>query len=74
VMDLYPKGWATRKNQFVLTELEPSPSYEKIVEAFGGYGERVEDPKEMIPALRRAIRAVREEKRQALLNVVCKKP
>ncbi len=74
VTDLYPKGWAARKNHFVLTDLEPSPSYEKIVEGFGGYGEKVEDPKEMVPALGRAIRAVREEKRQALLNVVCKKP
>ncbi len=74
VIDLYPKGWAVEKNQFVLTNLEPSPSYEKIVEAYGGYGERVEDPKEIIPALRRAIRAVREERRQALLNVVCKHP
>jgi acetolactate synthase-1/2/3 large subunit len=54
--------------------LEPVPAYEKIVEAFGGYGERVEDPGEIVPALRRAVQAVKKEKRQALLNVICKHP
>ncbi|MBI5968298.1 MAG: thiamine pyrophosphate-requiring protein [Deltaproteobacteria bacterium] len=74
VIDLYPQGWAVKKNNFVLCDLEPSPAYEKIVEAFGGYGERVEDPAEIIPALRRAVKAVRKENRQALLNVICKHP
>lgn len=74
VIDLYPQGWAVKKDHFVLCDLEPSPAYEKIAESFGGYGERVEDPDEIIPALRRAVRAVRKEKRQALLNVICKHP
>lgn len=74
VIDLYPQGWAVKKNHFVLCDLEPSPAYEKIAESFGGYGERVEDPGEIIPALRRAVQAVRKEKRQALLNVICKHP
>jgi acetolactate synthase-1/2/3 large subunit len=74
VIDLYPKGWAVKKNHFTLCDLEPSPAYEQIVEAFGGYGERVEDPGQIIPALRRAVKAVKEEKRQALLNVICKHP
>lgn len=74
VIDLYPQGWASKKNHFVLCDLEPAPAYEKIVEAFGGYGERVEDPDKILPALKRAVRAVRKEKRQALLNVICKHP
>jgi len=37
----------------------------------GGYGERVTDAREMLPALERAIKAVLIDKRQALLNVVC---
>ena len=74
VIDLYPQGWAVKKNHFVLCDLEPSPAYEKMAEAFGGYGERVEDPGEIVPALRRAVRAVKKEKRQALLNVICKHP
>jgi len=74
VLDLYPQGWAAKNKDFVLCDLEPVPAYEKIVEAFGGYGERVEDPGEIIPALRRAVQAVKKEKRQALLNVICKHP
>jgi len=74
VTDLYPQGWAVRQGHFSLCDLEPSPAYEKIAEAFGGYGERVEDPDKIIPALKRAVRAVRQEKRQALLNVICQHP
>jgi len=71
---LHPEGWAVKNNHFPLTEISPSPAYEMICEANGGYGERVEDPKELIPALQRALRVVREEQRQALLNVICKHP
>lgn len=74
VKDLYPQGWAVKNNHFDLCDLEPSPAYEKVVESFGGYGERVEDPGEIVPALKRAVKAVRKEKRQALLNVICKHP
>jgi len=74
VLDLYTQGWAATTKDFCLCDLEPVPAYEKIVEAFGGYGERVEDPGEIIPALRRAVQAVKKEKRQALLNVICKHP
>jgi acetolactate synthase-1/2/3 large subunit len=54
-----------------LASLEPSPAYEKIVEASNGYGERVEAADDLPDALERALRAVRKEKRQALLNVIC---
>ena len=42
-----------------------------VVEASGGYGEAVERPEDLPGALARAFRAVREERRQALLNVMC---
>ncbi len=71
---LHPDGWAVKNNHFPLTELTPPPAYEMICEANGGYGERVEDPGDLIPALQRALQVVREEQRQALLNVVCKHP
>ena len=71
---LHPQGWAAKNNNFPLTELSPSTAYEMICEANGGYGERVEDPQELVPALQRALRVVREEQRQALLNVICKHP
>ena len=49
----------------------PRRAYEKIVEASDGYGERVETADALPDALQRALHAVRKEKRQALLNVVC---
>jgi acetolactate synthase-1/2/3 large subunit len=73
-LGLYPEGLAVRKNQFPMSNLEPTAHFEKICEAFGGYGERVEAPDQVGPALERALHVVRHEKRQALLNMVCKKP
>jgi acetolactate synthase-1/2/3 large subunit len=68
---LHPDGIAAKTDQFALSELQ-NAGYEKICEAFGGYGEMVESPDQVVPALERAIYAVRHEKRQALLNVICK--
>jgi acetolactate synthase-1/2/3 large subunit len=68
---VYPDGFAARSNRMPLASLEPSPAYEKIVEASGGYGERVEAADALPDALGRALHAVRKEKRQALLNVIC---
>jgi len=66
-----PDGWAVSTGNFPLTALAPSPRYEKVVEAHGGYGEMVDDPQEVLPALKRALKVVKEEKRQAVLNVIC---
>jgi acetolactate synthase I/II/III large subunit len=67
-------GWAMKMDHMPLTELDPAPDYELICRASGGHAERVEDPTELQAALERALRVVRVEKRQALLNVICKKP
>ena len=71
---IYPDGWAVGQDDFAFTALEPSPDYEKICEACGGYGEKVEAPDQIKPVLDRALHAVRVEGRQALLNVICAKP
>jgi acetolactate synthase-1/2/3 large subunit len=68
------EGWAAKMDHMPLTELDPAPDYELICRASGGHAERVEDPAELPAALERALRTVRTEKRQALLNVICKKP
>jgi hypothetical protein len=31
----------------------------------------VDDPQQVLPALKRALKVVKEEKRQAVLNVIC---
>lgn len=53
------------ENRTVGAELGDRP-YDKMVEALGGYGERVEDPEEIQPALRRAV----ESKKPACINIV----
>jgi acetolactate synthase-1/2/3 large subunit len=50
------------------------PAFEEVCAAAGGYGERVVDPAEVPAALARAIHAVTNERRQALLNVICTPP
>jgi thiamine pyrophosphate-dependent acetolactate synthase large subunit-like protein len=42
-----------------LTELKPAPDYEKVVETCGGRGEKVEGPRDLLPALERGLEAVR---------------
>ncbi len=69
-MSLYPGGHAAAEAAPPFSTLEPAPDYEKLVEACGGHGERVEDPAELPAALQRALHAVRTERRQAVLNVV----
>ena len=73
-LGMYPNGWAAKTQYFPLSELQPSPDFEVLVTASGGYGERVEQASEVRPALQRALKAVRDEGRQAVLNMICKHP
>lgn len=68
---MYPGGLASRSNQPSFVRLEKLPAFEAICQAAGGYGERVEDPAALPGALERAISVVSNERRQALLNVIC---
>lgn len=69
-LGLFPEGAAAATNTAALTYLDPSPEYEKIVEASGGYGEKVEAAGDLPAALERALHAVDVEKRPAVLNVI----
>jgi len=69
---VYPDGAAVRANRMPLASLEPSPAYEKIIEACRGHGWRVEDPLDLPAALQRALHVVANERRQTLLNVICR--
>jgi acetolactate synthase-1/2/3 large subunit len=68
-VSMYPDGLAAKANSLPIVDLSPSPDYHKITEAFGGYGERVEDPAKLIPAMERALDKVAQGQ-QATLNVV----
>jgi acetolactate synthase I/II/III large subunit len=67
---VYPDGWAARTKSFPFSDLSPALDFEHDVRAAGGYGERVEAPGDVPGALERALHAVRDEGRLALLNMV----
>lgn len=69
-LGMYPDGYAAKSNKMPLTQIDPSPEYEKIMDLYGGYGEKVENPEDVPAAIERALHAVQVEKRQALLHFV----
>jgi thiamine pyrophosphate-dependent acetolactate synthase large subunit-like protein len=68
VTALYPHGFAARTNSFFGWPIQPNPKYAAIAQAFDAYGETVEDPADVEPALRRAFEAERSG-RSALIDV-----
>ncbi|HEY4473196.1 MAG TPA: thiamine pyrophosphate-dependent enzyme, partial [Stellaceae bacterium] len=73
-LGMYPQGEAARSNRPPFIDLEELPAFEQVCAAAGGYGERVDDPAALPGAFERALRAVNVDKRQALLNVICRGP
>ncbi|MGH7068103.1 MAG: thiamine pyrophosphate-requiring protein [Acetobacteraceae bacterium] len=66
---LHPAGYASRANDLDIT-FDPPPDYGGIAAAAGGaFAASVRLPEDMEPGLQRAFRAVREEKRAAVLDV-----
>jgi acetolactate synthase-1/2/3 large subunit len=59
-------GWVAKDDLFPLNRDLGFTSYEKLVEALGGYGERVDQPQDIRPALERAF----ESGKPALVNVI----
>ena len=66
--------WALEKHPMqrmlgtsLLADLAPGTRYDRVVEGLGGYGELVERPEEVRPALERAFRSGLP----ACLNVIC---
>lgn len=72
-LNVHPKGWAASTNSAPMTSLEPAADFEQIVAAFGGYGVRVEHAADLPGALTCALAVVRDERRQALVNIVCRR-
>ena len=65
---MYPQGVAAAQERPPLTGLAPSPAFEKVIEACGGFGRRVERAEELDGALTEAM-AVVAGGRQALVSV-----
>jgi acetolactate synthase-1/2/3 large subunit len=70
-VDVNPNGYASKSAKQPITFLDSITNYQKAVEVADGYGEKVTDPKDVMPALERGLKAVTVEKRQAVINVIC---
>ncbi len=54
----------------VATQLAPKAQYEKIADAFGGYGECVTEPNEIVPAIQRAFANAHSASKPSIVNVM----
>ncbi|NWJ46596.1 MAG: acetolactate synthase [Chloroflexi bacterium] len=54
----------------IAAELSQTVQYEKMAEGLGGYGERVERPEDICPALERAFEFAKQRQKPALINVI----
>ncbi|HWL27616.1 MAG TPA: thiamine pyrophosphate-requiring protein [Burkholderiaceae bacterium] len=71
---VFPDGHASRTGNEPLVALDGTPNLERVVEASGGYGQRVDKPGDLLGALQRAVHAVMNEGRQAVVNVITQPP
>ena len=67
-LSFYPEGTAVQSGIFHGVDL-PGPNYAELAAPFGGYGERVEDPRRLKAAIQSGLSAVAEG-RVAILDVV----
>ncbi len=70
-LSMFRDGAAGEDDGRFLADLDPGAPYDELMRAQGGFGERVEKPEDLAGALMRARDAVMNDKKQALLNVIC---
>jgi acetolactate synthase-1/2/3 large subunit len=69
----YPDGYSVRGNHFVGVDFLPAPRYDLLAAVVGAVGERVEDPAEVLPALKRGVERVRAGQ-SVILDVILARP
>jgi acetolactate synthase-1/2/3 large subunit len=69
----YPEGYSVKTERFVGVDLLPAPRYDLLAATVGAHGERVADPAEVLPALRRALTRVRAGQ-SAIVDVLVGRP
>ncbi len=69
VLRSYPEGYSARERDHTGGWFDPCPNYSGEAAASGAYGEKVTDPKEVAPAIRRALDAIRRDRVPAVLDM-----
>lgn len=69
VLSLFPDGASATHDSFPGVRFPTPPDYAALARACHAYGERVEDPDQLVPALQRGLAAIREGQ-AAVLDVI----
>ncbi len=69
VLRTYPEGYAAKQRDFTGGWFDPCPNYSGEAAASGAYGEKVTDPNEVGPAMRRALAAMERDRVPAVLDM-----
>ncbi|WP_048645783.1 thiamine pyrophosphate-requiring protein [Nitratireductor soli] len=68
-LEVYPEGFASRANQTPLSSLSPSPDYGAIAAGSRAWTRAVGEAEDLPAALAEAVAVIRDERRQAVLDV-----
>ena len=68
-LGIYPDGFAARANETPLSSLAPLPDFCKVAEASRAWTARVETGENLVSTLEEAASVIREERRQALVEI-----
>jgi acetolactate synthase-1/2/3 large subunit len=69
-LSMFKDGVAGEDDGRFLADLDPSPAYDELIKAQGGFGARVEKARDLPGVLAKARDVVMQEKRQALVNII----
>ncbi|MBI3091011.1 MAG: hypothetical protein HYY96_10115 [Candidatus Tectomicrobia bacterium] len=73
LLKYYPKGYAAKTGIHYGSDIKPQTDYAGLAPIFGGYGEAVEEPAKLRPALERCLKEVKRG-RFAILQAVIEEP
>lgn len=68
VLQMHPEGYAAREKDLTGGWFDPCPNYAGEAAASGAYGEKVTEPDQVAPALRRGLEAVQKDGVPAVLD------
>ncbi len=69
VLQTHPEGYAAQLNDLTGGWFDPTPNFSGEASASGGYGEKVTEPDQLGPAIRRGLTAVQKGGVPALLDI-----
>ena len=72
LQNFYPDSASARTETWIGMDINPSSDYAALARALDAYGERVSDPSEVVPALKRGLQEVKNG-RSAVIDVLIRR-